>query len=193
MIKAVIFDCFGVIIADALQVMVDELAEKDSSLPAQVHQLIYQSNRGVIGVEETNVKVAKVLGLPTEEYLRRKSEGEARDQPLLNYIKKLREDYQTGMLSNVSNGGLLRRFKVEELDEYFDVAVASGEIGFAKPEPQAYEIIASRLGVRLNECVFTDDRELYCEGARAVGMQAILYENFTQFRTELENILGQTS
>lgn len=190
MIKAIVFDCFGVVITDALQVMVDELAEKDPGVPERIHQLIYRSNRGHISIEETNVKVAEVLGMPTEEYLRRKSIGETRDQPLLDYIRKLREDYKTGMLSNVSNGGLLRRFKVAELDEYFDVSIASGEIGFAKPEAEAYEIIADRLGVRLDECVFTDDREPYCEGARAVGMKAILYENFTQFKADLETLLS---
>jgi FMN phosphatase YigB (HAD superfamily) len=47
--------------------------------------------------------------------------------------------------------------------------------------------------VRLEECVFTDDREDYCEGARAVGMQAILYKNFTQFRADLEKLLSESS
>ena len=42
----------------------------------------------------------------------------------------------------------------------------------AKPELEAYEYVADKLGVRLDECVFTDDRELFCEAARACGMQA---------------------
>jgi HAD superfamily hydrolase (TIGR01509 family) len=85
---------------------------------------------------------------------------------------------------------LLRRFGTEELGRYFDVAVASAEIGYAKPEAQAYEITADKLGVELTECVFTDDRGEYCEGARGLGMQAILYENLEQFKAELAKIVA---
>jgi HAD superfamily hydrolase (TIGR01509 family) len=68
--------------------------------------------------------------------------------------------------------------------------VSSGEIGYAKPEPEAYEIVAQRLGVRLDECVFTDDRADFCEAARAVGMQAIEFTGLEQFRHALEPLLA---
>ncbi len=74
--------------------------------------------------------------------------------------------------------------------KHFDTVVVSGEIGYAKPEPEAYEITADRLGVRLDACVFTDDREHFCEAARAVGMQAIHYQNVDQFRQDLEGVLS---
>src|SRR6185369_3482431 len=99
-----------------------------------------------------------------------------KDLELLEYIAELRTQYKIGMLSNIGRGGLERRFAPGELDRYFDVVVVSGDIGYAKPEAEAYEITADRLGVRLDECVFTDDREGYCEAARGVGMQAISYQ-----------------
>ncbi len=191
MIKAIIFDCFGVVITDALKVMVDKLSLKDENRAKQAEALIHQSSRGLLSVEETNAQIAEVLDIPTDKYVRRKADGETKDQALLNYIKKLRQNYKTGMMSNVSYGGLLRRFHADELNEYFDASVASAEIGFAKPEPEAYEIIADELGVRLDECVFIDDRESYCEGARAVGMKAILYESFMKFQKDLEKVLRE--
>jgi HAD superfamily hydrolase (TIGR01509 family) len=83
-----------------------------------------------------------------------------------------------------------RRFQLSELADLFDVVVASGDIGYAKPEAAAYEITADRLGVRLDECVFVDDREPYCEAARGVGMQAIVYRDFAQFQAELQAMLA---
>ena len=190
MIKAIIFDCFGVVITDALQAMCDELAVDHPEKAARVKDLVELSIRGQITNEESNRESAAIFGLPSvEAYRARINDGERRNQPLLDYIVQLRKSYKTAMLSNVSSGGLLRRFKVDELEKYFDVTVASAEIGFAKPEAQAYEITADRLGVRLDECIFTDDREEYCEGARAVGMQAIRYQSFDQFKTDLETIV----
>jgi HAD superfamily hydrolase (TIGR01509 family) len=93
------------------------------------------------------------------------------------------------MLSNISESGIHKRFTDEELNAHFDTVVVSGEIGYAKPEPEAYEIVAQRLGVRLVECVFTYDKLEFCEAARGVGMQAIVYESLEQFKADLEKIL----
>lgn len=141
MIKAIIFDCFGVIITDA----------------------------------------------PPGAAI----SGEVKDRQLLAYILDLRQSYKIAMLSNVGKGGFRQRFTDEELTAYFDTVVLSGEIGYAKPEAEAYEITADRLSVRFEDCFFTDDREPFCEAARAIGMQAVHYQNFNQFRQDLEGVLNR--
>jgi len=76
------------------------------------------------------------------------------------------------------------------LDTYFDAVVASGDIGFAKPEARAYETVADMLDVRLDECVFIDDREIYVEGANAVGMKGVLFTSLKQLKQDLSGILA---
>lgn len=190
MIKAVIFDCFGVIITDALQALCNELAESDPAGVADIKDIIAASNNGFIDPNVSSRKAAKILGMSQDEYRHKIRRGEAKDQALLDYIALLRKDYKTGMLSNIGKGSLSARFSKAKLAKYFDAVVASGDVGFAKPEARAYELVAERLDVRLDECIFTDDREGYCEAARAVGMQAILYESFPQFQTDLVAQLG---
>lgn len=187
MVKAIIFDCFGVLIEDALSVMRQglELEKKN-----EVVTLMHASHRGLISPEDSDQQVAALFGMDMRQYHMAIRDGEVKNRLLLDYVSSLRESYKTAMLSNVSIGGITRRFTAEELS-CFDTVVASGEIGYAKPEPEAYEIAADRLGVRLDECVFTDDHAEYCEGARGVGMQAILYTNFIQFKTDLERLLAQ--
>ena len=68
--------------------------------------------------------------------------------------------------------------------------VASGEVGYAKPDPKVFQLTADRLGLRCDECLFTDDRKGFCEAAQATGMQAIVYSDFEQFRSELETHLA---
>ena len=93
------------------------------------------------------------------------------------------------MLSNIGSAGVRRFFPEGLLEQDFDPIVESGVVGWAKPEPQAYEITADRLGVRLGECVFIDDRQEYVDGAVAVGMKGILYQNLPQLQKELEPLL----
>lgn len=62
-------------------------------------------------------------------------------------------------------------------------------IGYAKPEAAAYEYAADAVGVQPEACVFVDDRELFCEAARSVGMQAVVYKTFEEFKRDLSAFL----
>ncbi|MEO6760948.1 MAG: HAD-IA family hydrolase [Candidatus Saccharimonadales bacterium] len=185
MIKAVIFDCFGVLVSDALSVMVDVLPVQGRQ---RVIDLMHASHHGLGSSIDSSKQIAALLGMTVPEYSQAIQDDEVKNEQLMNYIGQLKKQYKMAILSNISVGGITRRFTTKEL-EVFDTVVASGEVGYAKPEPEIYEIAATRLGVRFDECVFTDDREEYCEAARAIGMRAILYKDFDQFRAELETVL----
>lgn len=193
MVRAIIFDCFGVLVTDALAAISAEASAKNPAVGRQIHDLIQAVNHGMVDHSVYRQSITDLLGISAEEYKRRIADGEVKNQALMNHIRELRSTYKIGMLSNISSTErLLARFTAEELDTHFDVVVASGDIGYAKPEAQAYEVTADQLGVRLNECIFVDDREGYCQGARGVGMQAIAYTDYAQFRTELDELLANT-
>jgi HAD superfamily hydrolase (TIGR01509 family) len=190
MIRAIIFDCFGVLVTDALQVLVDELRARDAAAADRIRDMVHAANRGMVSIREASAEIGVELGLTYDEYRQKIATGETKNQLLLDYIQELRGQYKTAMLSNIGSAASLgRRFELRELADLFDVVVASGDIGYAKPEAAAYEITADRLGVRLDECVFVDDREPYCDAARGVGMQAIEYHDFAQFQAALQALL----
>lgn len=191
MIKAIVFDCFGVLISDALAVMVAEIKHKDPKAAQEILVILNAAGKGQITRERASDAAAALFGMTTEAYVHKVQSGEVKNYELLDYIVELRKTYKTGMLSNVSIGGLAVRFTPEELSRCFDEVVASGDIGYAKPEARAYEIAAERLGVRLDECVFIDDREEYCRGARDVGMQTITYVSFAGMKAELERLTSR--
>jgi HAD superfamily hydrolase (TIGR01509 family) len=191
MIKAVIFDCFGVLITDVLKVIRDELYRQDIEAALEVDQLVRAANLGLIDPRESNERVAEILGMTYDAYRAKIDDGEVRNTPLFDYILQLRKTHKTAMLSNISSHSLDKRFTEEELAVYFDAVVVSGEVGFAKPSPEIYEIAADRLGVRCDECVFIDDREVFVAAATAVGMKGIVYTDFVQFQQELSALLGQ--
>ena len=56
----------------------------------------------------------------------------------------------------------------------FRKVFVSSELGQRKPERAAFEAIAAAVGVRLDRILFFDDTPANVEGARAVGMPAVL-------------------
>lgn len=104
---------------------------------------------------------------------------------LLEFVKQLRKEYKVGLLSNIGPSGLSNYMDYSVLEEHFEDIVESAKIGFAKPEARAYEIAANRLGVRLDECIFIDDRQEYVDGATHVGMHAVLFEDVNQLKDKI--------
>lgn len=188
-VEAIIFDVFGVLITDALFHISDKLKTSDPGGFEEIRSLVHATSRGLTDRETSNQRIAEILDIGLDDYKRQINEGEVRNTQLLDYIKELRKSYKTAILSNISNGGIYHRFSKDELAEHFDAVVASGDEGFAKPEPEIYEIAADRLGVRLDACVFTDDIPAFCEAARSVGMRAVHYQDFDSFKRQLEKLL----
>ena len=73
------------------------------------------------------------------------------------------------------------------LSRYLQWSFLSCEMGVRKPTTEIYRRAAARLGVAPERCVFIDDREANCEGARAAGMAAIHFTDATGVREELVN------
>lgn len=189
MIKAIIFDCFGVIITDALHEVSSELAARDPEAYKKVVDIIHANNRGLITPAESTPQIAKILGITPEAFRQRISQGEVKDNQMMTFIRGLRKNYKTGLLSNIGKDSLRRRFSEEELAEHFDAVVVSGEVGYMKPDRAIYRYAAEELGVKPNECIFIDDREVHCRGAAEAGMQPILYEDLGQLKSQLNAYL----
>ncbi len=194
MIKAVIFDCFGVIISDGLKQFMEELDKTNPEARQTINYYVRLANSGQIPESEYGKAVSEALNIPIEEWRSKIKSGEHKDPRVIEYIKSTRKNYKTALLSNLaSKESMNRRFSEDELKELFDVIVISGEVGVQKPNPEIYQVTVERLGVDPNECVFIDDIERFCTAAKEVGMQAIWYKDFNQAKGELETLLAADS
>jgi len=63
--------------------------------------------------------------------------------------------------------------------------VVSGEEKLLKPDPAIYYLALERFGLKPDEALFIDDREINVEGARAVGMDAHLFTSAEDLRERL--------
>jgi HAD superfamily hydrolase (TIGR01509 family) len=102
------------------------------------------------------------------------------DDQILHLAGQLRAaGYRVGLLSNLGAdwGPELARLG---LDEYFEAIMLSGETGYIKPDPRAFELLAERLGVSTHELIFIDDSAQSLSGVEEIGVTPILYRDYDQ-------------
>jgi epoxide hydrolase-like predicted phosphatase len=192
MIKAIIFDCFGVFIGNPYKIRAQALEASDPEKAVILHEINRASDRGYLDPAETAAQMAELIGITAEQLMAEQKSGEIRNEELVDYVKTLRPHFKLAMLSNISSRHRLDiRFKPGQLDELFDVIVASGDEGYIKPEPEIYQIALERLGVLPEECIFIDDIFEYCQGAETIGIKTIQYLNFQQAITDLEALIDR--
>ncbi|MFZ2125956.1 MAG: HAD family phosphatase [Candidatus Microsaccharimonas sp.] len=183
MIKAIVFDCFGVLAQEGWHPFRDKYLASDPAKLQQARDLLKASGNGFISHQDFIEGLAELVGMSFED-TRRHVENNPPNEELLDFIKDELNDYKIGMLSNVSGNRLDQLLTPEQL-QLFDVICLSYDMGVSKPNKEAYEIVIEKLGVKPEECIFTDDVPEFCEGAEKVGMRPILFTTTAEFIKDL--------
>lgn len=188
MIKAVIFDCFGVLVTSSYEPFKEKYFHGDQQLIDEFMWIENRSSRGEITLEEADEEFARVANITPEQASKELSKN-PRNAQLLEYIEKeLKDNYKIGMLSNVADDRLHELFSEDDL-ALFDDTVLSYQVGLAKPDPRIFRLAVQRLNLEPEECVFVDDNRGYCNGAEDVGMSTILYTNIDDFKSKIHQLL----
>ncbi|HSX08029.1 MAG TPA: HAD family phosphatase [Candidatus Saccharimonadales bacterium] len=193
MIRAVVFDCFGVLVTEGWYAFRDTYfpVGAEDGRRAEALDLHRAANYGAIDYATFEREIAKLANIDVEE-IRANLDNNQPNAPLFAYItERLKPRYKIGMLSNAADDWLEELFTSDQR-ALFDAVVLSYEIRAAKPDARAYQVIAERLGIAPEECVFVDDSERFCAGAREQGMQAVWYQDFASCKAELERILADS-
>jgi epoxide hydrolase-like predicted phosphatase len=187
MIKAVIFDCFGVLTTDSWKAFLDTLPEGTDV--ARAKELNHQRDAGLIEHDDFMQQVFEITGRYPQDIERMTSSEVVKNTALLAYIKELKQDYAIGLISNIASNWIRESFLTAEEQERFDEMILSYEVGMTKPDPRIFMLACERLRVSPEEAVFIDDIPHYVEAARAEKLQAVVYRDFSQMKAELEAIL----
>lgn len=184
MIRAIIFDCFGVLYVPTTVMYF----EKFPKLHDELYDLNKLSDHGFIGKSEYVAAVAKLTGISEEETLKEFQKEYTINQPLIDYIRSLKPRYKTALLSNIGDEWVKDFFDEHQLHDLFDEVVLSSKEGLSKPNPRVFERTTEKLGVFPDECIMIDDHAENCEGARAAGMKALDFGPKTTVK-DVENFI----
>lgn len=185
MIKEIIFDCFGVLLEDAWLAFVARHATKERH--DELSDLNHQWDRGIISRESYINSVQSLTGASEKEILNAIAVGHAPNEPLRNYIVKLKQSgYSTGLLSNV--GSPIEGILPKNYYTLFDTVTLSYTTGFIKPDPRIFEHHIKRARVLPAQAVFVDDRQSNVDGAVAAGLKGVRYTSVAHLKSELATL-----
>ena len=90
-------------------------------------------------------------------------------------LAALKPRYRLGLLSNLTHGPAARQILDHvNLSSNFEVLLVSGDLGYRKPHPQAFQTLIEALDVPPASIVFVgDDPRTDVQGARLAGMQPV--------------------
>jgi len=188
MIKAVIFDCFGVLVTDGWHPFKHRYFANDPEKNAEASRLNDLTNKGVLGYQEFLHMIGHLAGISSEQ-VKNKLSTNAPNEHLFELITELKTDYKIGLLSNAAENWLDELIGPENV-ELFDEIILSCDISANKPSKQAYEMTAQKLGCELSECLFIDDIKTYVEAAQSSGMKTIHYTTLEQTISDIKVLLS---
>lgn len=189
MIKAIIFDCFGVLYIPVGEDFYRFHVPDYQKHREQLQSLSRQADVGDISQDELVMHIAELMQTPPDEVRAKIVSGLARNQALLTFSQLLRPKYKVGLLSNISAGTMDQFFTLDERHKYFDTVVMSSDVGLVKPDPAIFVLAAERLSCAPNECIMIDDSPINCSGAIQAGMQAVVYTATHQVQDDVRALL----
>jgi 2-haloacid dehalogenase len=72
-----------------------------------------------------------------------------------------------------------------EFLQWFEFVAISGQLGVMKPQPEIFDHLLNKAGLRAEQCVFIDDSPKNVEAARALGWHALHFTSPEALRADL--------
>ncbi len=196
--KAILWDLGGVILRTEDWEPRHRLDEMLDLPNGEIYKLVFESDvsrKASIG-EATNDDiwkwVSEQLELSSEELAHVRDEfwsGDQIDMDLTLFIRAHKTGTKMGLLSN--GWPSTRRFLDERwhIADIFEDVIISAEVGLAKPDRRIYQLALERLGVEAEQTIFIDDFVENIQGARAVGIHGIHFQEPKSVLDELKDLI----
>ncbi|MEJ0073284.1 MAG: HAD-IA family hydrolase [Candidatus Saccharibacteria bacterium] len=189
MIKAVIFDLYGVLALNGWQAFKTKHFTDREDVWTEVFKLGRKVDAGQADYTELIRFTAEQTG-ESEATVRYQLEHTVVNRELLSYIRtELKPRYKLGILSNASTNKVIDELFMPEDEALFDAIVLSHHVGLTKPQAEMYHAIAARLRLRPAECLFVDDQERHAAGAEYAGMRALVYTDLPALKLGLGKLI----
>jgi len=184
MVKAIIFDCFGVLAEDGWIPLKRQYVGDNHELAQQLADLGKQNEYGFIDNDSHLTNMAQLMQID-RDVLKQALGKKVPNEELFDFIiQELKPKYRIGLISN-ANYDVVNDLFTPDQAKIFDASVMSFESRMIKPDKRMFELMAERLGVRMDECVFIDDQERYTVAAEEYGIKSIWYQTLEQAKAEI--------
>ena len=108
----------------------------------------------------------------------------------LQWLKKWKRDCGFRIISINNEGKELNDYRVKKfgLHDCFDAFISSCEVGMRKPDPGIFKLAMGIAQVSAKQCVYFDDRIMFVNTAKTLGIQAYQHTSMDNTRKILEKL-----
>ena len=115
MIKAIVFDCYGVLVGHGFRDTYRKAGGNIQKDEAFIDAMLARANAALISKEEFAQTIADRIGIGLEAWLQVTAQTEQPNEDLFGYIRaELKPKYKIGLLSNANRGSVERRIPEHE-------------------------------------------------------------------------------
>lgn len=195
MIKAIIFDWFGVCTVEnwgdcVARELNKRLGIDEKTIRKIFKELLQDLMSARLSPDEFMKKLIESLDKNQnyKDFLYLFTKIPELNQELLDFVLKLKENYKVFLLSNTA-GPLNEEYKKKvDFNKYFDKLFLSHELKLSKTQDEIWKILLSKVEYQPEELVFIDNKDHYLEFARKFNVKTILFKNNGQVKEELKEL-----
>lgn len=181
MIKAIIFDYYGVLQQDEY---VTWLNDHNIARTSELDNLARAYDHREITRDEHDQRLRNIVGFPVTYSDIYKATPPSASNDMIELVRKLHANYALGLLSNAAADLRPHLEKLHILD-LFDEILISSELGIAKPQAGIYQLMLTSLQVAPHEAIYIDDNPAYVNAAHSLGIESIVFTSKKEILQEL--------
>ncbi|MCO5949965.1 HAD family hydrolase [Mucilaginibacter flavidus] len=108
----------------------------------------------------------------------------------LKWLKEWKKDCGFRIISINNEGKELNDYRVKKfkLHEVFDAFISSCEVKMRKPDPQIFNLAMGIALAQPGQCVYFDDRIMFVNAAKKLGIHAYQHTGFEETKAILEKL-----
>ena len=107
---------------------------------------------------------------------------------MIGFIRRLKDKYKLRVTAVSNEGRELTEYRINKfkLYEIFDAFVASSFVHFRKPDVDIYKVALDVSQVSPREVMYIDDRHMFVEVAKTLGIKGIHHTGYESTKIKLE-------
>ena len=193
-IKNIIFDWGNVLTKGVYTASVAKILSEEYSLdPKRLFRTLEDSEKnalaGVEGFDKFFARIKKVYpAIKFNFFLKAYKDSITYDDVLIDYCKKLKDNYSLYLLSN--NYSIVSPIlKKSKLSKIFDGMIFSNEVHLIKPHKDIFEYILHKYHIRAENCLFIDDSGRNVHAAQENKINVIKYSGIENLKKDIKKVL----
>jgi len=109
---------------------------------------------------------------------------------MLDLVRRLKDRFRLKTVAVSNEGRELNDYRIEtfSLDQIIDFFISSCYVHRRKPDPEIYRMALDMAQVAPQQVVYIDDRAMFVDVARGLGIRGILHDQFKATRAALATL-----